>query len=212
MAENEKDSEQDDQETEAPTIEDLTERLDRFEKRDLERTKALEDEKKASAGKDKKITELTGEKRDLQEASLDKNVLNDLRAEEIKQERAAWAEQSSVERLELEALRIEMDRRTVLDGLNGFPSKLAEYVKGTDKDAIETSARNLMAIIVEQRNIVDNSKKVTGVPKTGNSRTAIPVRANEMAAQPADVQREFGAEAEGDEFLKMVTEQQEQNK
>ena len=212
MADDEKDSEQDDQETEAPTTEDLIERLDRLEKRDLERTKALDDEKKASAGKDKKITELTNEKRELQDKSLDKTELNELRAEEIKKERAAWAEQSAAERLELEALRVEMDRRTVLDSLNGFPPELAEYVKGGDKEAIETSARKLMAILVKERNIVDNSKKVTGVPKTGNSRSAISVHANEMAAQPASVQREFGADADDTEFLKMVKEQQEQNK
>ena len=188
---------------------DLEDRLEKLEKAAADTAKALEEERRASSGKDKKITELTAEKRKWQEDTLSREALNELRAEELKQKEIEWEQKSASERLELESLRIEMDKRTVLDELDGFPAELAEYVKGSSKEEIETNARRLMNLWIKDRNEAENVRKVTGVPKTGVTRSAIPVRANELAARPRSVQREFGASAADDEFLQLVTEQQQ---
>ena len=209
MMADEKDIKAEDQ-TEDPSPEvDLEERLSKLEKLASEQARILEEERKASAGKDKKITELAAEKRKLQEATLSKDSLNELRAEELKQKEAEWAEKSAAERLELETLRMEMDKRTVLDSLSGFPSELREYVKGTTPEEIETSARQLMALWTRDRNVSDNSKKVTGVPRTGGTKSAAPIRANDLAAKARSEQREWAASADDDDFLKVVLEQQQ---
>jgi len=196
--------------TEDPSPEvNLEERFGKLEKVVSEQARILEEERKASAGKDKKITELAAEKRKLQEATLSKDSLNELRAEELKQMQAEWAERSAAERLELETLRMEMDKRTVLDSLHGFPPELAEYVKGSNVEEIETNARRLMSLWIKDRNVVDNSKKVTGVPATGATRSAIPIRANDLAAKARGEQREWAANAKDEDFLKVVTEQQQ---
>ena len=102
-----------------------------------------------------------------------------------------------------------MDKRTVLDSLVGFPPELAEYVKGTGKEEIELDARKLMALWVKDRNVVDNKKKVTGVPATSARRPAASLGAKELAGKTLAERREWAGDADDETFLQLVREQQE---
>lgn len=187
----------------------LEEKVDKLEKLISEQAKTLENVTKASAGKDKKITELAAGKRKLEDETLNKDTLNELRANELKQQKLEWEAESAAERAELEELRIKIDKRTVLDGLVGFPPELAEYVTGADMEEIETNARRLMALWVKDRAVVSNVRKVTGVPGTGTSKSAIPIKANELAAKARTEQREWAENAEDDAFLNVIEQQQQ---
>jgi len=184
----------------------LEDRLAKLEKTGAERESVLEEERKASAGKDKKITELTAERRKWQEDTLSKDQLLQLRADDQKKKEDEWAAHKAEEQTELLALRMELDKRTVLDSLEGFPSELAEYVNGSDIEEIETNARKLMALWTKDRSALDNVQKVTGVPRTGAKTST--VKAADLAGKGMAEQREFGANAEDDDFLQLVTDQQ----
>jgi len=186
----------------------LEERIEKMEKRDAEREKVLEEERKASAGKDKKITELAQEKRKLQEETLSKDQLVQLRAEDTRKEKEAWEQQKAEEQTELLALRMELDKRTVLDSLEGFPPELAEYVSGSDIEEIETNARKLMSLWTKDRAALSNVDKVTGVPRTSARKSVSSVKANEIAGKPRSEQRKFGEDADDETFLHVVNEQQ----
>ncbi len=205
----EKDIEAEDQIDDPQPEVNLGEKVDKLERLITEQAKTLESVSKASAGKDKKITELAAGKRKLEDETLSKDTLNELRANELKQQKLEWEAESAVERAELEELRTKIDKRTVLDGLAGFPPELAEYVTGANMEEIETNALKLMALWVKDRTVVSNVRKVTGVPGTGTSKSAIPIKANELAAKAREEQREWGENAEDDDFLKVVTEQQQ---
>ena len=207
MAE-EKDSQTEDQTTDPQDELNLEERIEKMEKRDAEREKVLEEERKASAGKDKKITELAQEKRKLQEETLSKDQLVQLRAEDTRKEKEAWEQQKAEEQTELLALRMELDKRTVLDSLEGFPPELAEYVSGSDIEEIETNARKLMSLWTKDRAALSNVDKVTGVPRTSARKSVSSVKANEIAGKPRSEQRKFGEDADDETFLHVVSEQQ----
>ena len=205
----EKDTPTEDQESDPQEEMNLEERFEKLEKRDAEREKILEEERKASAGKDKKITELAAEKRKWQEDTYTKDQLSQLRAEEQKKKEEEWAQQKIEEQTELLALRMELDKRTVLDSLEGFPPELAEYVNGSDIEEIETNARKLMALWVKDRVVANNVKKVTGVPRTSARKPVASLGAKDLAGKTPAERREWAGDADDESFLQLVREQQE---
>lgn len=148
----------------------IEKRLSKVEELLTRTTRILEEEKKASAGKDQKITELLGEKKKLQEATLSKDKLLEIREKEQEEREAEWAAKNTTERLELEQLRIEMERRKIVDKLENFPQFLAERLRGTTADEIEADAKELMRRWVKERDKVGNARKVTGQPKSGSGK------------------------------------------
>ena len=208
MAE-EKDTPAEDQTDDPQPEVNLEEKLDKLERMVSEQAKTLESVSKASAGKDKKITELASAKRKLEDETLSKDTLNELRANELKQQKLEWEEASAAERAELEALRMEFDKRTVLDSLDGFPNELAEYVTGADVEEIETNARKLMALWVKDRAVAKNKQKVTGAPATSARKPVASLGAKELAGKTPAERREWAGDADDESFLQLVREQQE---
>lgn len=153
---------------EAPNVE---QRLAMLEKMQAETARTLDEERKSSAGKDRKITELADEKRKLQESTLSKDKLLEIREQEQKEREKEWAEKNATERLELEQLRIKTLRQEVLAGLaENFPMFLADRVRGGTKEEIEADARMIMGKWVKDRTLTTNAAKVTGRPQSGDGR------------------------------------------
>lgn len=153
---------------------EVEKRIAKLEKSYAETLKALEQERKNSAGRDKKIDELNQEKKALQEATYSKDKLLEIRDQEQKEREMAWQQQQATERAELEKLRVEQLRLKVLSKLEvqgqGFPSFLMDRVHGGTEEEIEADARGIMSKWVKERDKVDNARKVTGQPKSGNGR------------------------------------------
>ena len=124
--------------TEDADVDKRLEKLEKLEKQFSETMKALEEERKASAGKDKKITTLQDEKKELQAQTLGKDDLLRLREDELREKQQEWEAQQVAEKAELEKLRIENLKHEVLKTLPDFPGFLADRVKGATPEEIET--------------------------------------------------------------------------
>jgi hypothetical protein len=187
---------------EEPKAPDVEVRLSKLEKALTDTAKILEEERRASAGKDKKITELSAEKKNLQESTLSKDKLLEIREKELEEKEAETAAKNAAERLELESLRTEMLRHKVLTKLENFPTFLADRVRGNTEEDIEADARGLMKHWVKDRDKVDNVRKVTGRPKSGDGkqlgRTADDVR----SMSPKEM-KEWAATASEEEYAEV---------
>jgi hypothetical protein len=147
----------------------IEERLSKLEKLLADTSKALEDERRDKQGKDKKITELVNERNKLQEATMSKDKLLELRESELNEQRADWEKQRVAEKEEIERLRLEVERNKVVAKL-GVPPFLADRIRGKNADEMEADAREIMKKWVNERDKVDNVRKVTPTPKTGGSK------------------------------------------
>ena len=166
----------------APNIE---ERLSKLEKILNDTSKALEDERKDNQGKDKKITELVNERKKLQEATMSKDKLLEVRESELNEQRAEWEKQRGAEKDELEKLRLEVERTKVVAKLDGFPTFLANRIVGKNADEMEADAREIMKRWVKERDKVDNARKVTSKPQTGSGKQQKSYAVEDFKENPA---------------------------
>jgi hypothetical protein len=145
-------------------------RLAKLEKALTESMKRAEDEAKRAAGLDKKVGELLGEKKTLQESTYSKDKLLEIREAELKEKQGEWENKTASERLEIQKLRIEVDRRDVVSKIDGFPAYFVPWVPGGSRDEIEANAREFMKHWVKDRNIAVNAKIVTGRPQSASGK------------------------------------------
>jgi len=180
-------------------------RLTKLESMLAENARVLEEERRASAGKDKKITELQTDKKKLQEGSLSKDKLLEIREKEQSEHEAEWAARNATERMELEQLRIEMERHKVIAKLENFPMFLADRVRGTNAEEIEADARNLMNRILKDRSNANNARKVTPRPQSGSGKQ-IGRTADEVKHMTSKERMAWSATASEEEFAEVFDE------
>jgi len=149
---------------------DVEERLAKLEKIYEQTNKDLESEKKASSSKDKKIAELQGERKKLQEATLSKDDLLKLREEELSKKEEEWEKTRETEKQELERLKQEHMKSEVLSKLDEFPRAFWDRIKGDTPEEVETDARRLMKIFLTERDKIGNAYKVTKRPQTAEGK------------------------------------------
>lgn len=176
----------------------VEERLARLEKESADYKKALEDERKASAGKDKKISEQGNVINELRKTTLSKDELLQLREKELLEREAKAEAKMAAELQELEMLRLKMMKQEKLTALS-FPSELWEFVDGTTPEEIETRARKLANFVTKQGNLKDNARKVTGKPKSGNGRQ-VDITADEINRMSPDEKTRWAANATTEEL------------
>lgn len=144
----------------------IEERLGKLEKSNNEYKAALDEAKKESAGKDRRITEQNNTIKELQKTTLSKDELLVLREKELADKEAAIEAKNATDRQELEMLRLKMLKQETLGKLN-VPPLLWEFIDGTTADEIETKARKLINVVSKEQVLKDNARKVTGIPRTG---------------------------------------------
>ena len=191
--------------TDGADIDERLKKLEKLEKLFTETTKTLEEERKASAGKDKKITALQDEKKELQAQTLGKDDLLRLREDELREKQAEWEAQQKEEKAELEKLRIENLKHEVLKTLPDFPSFLTDRVKGKTPEEIETDAREMMKAWVRERDKVGNARKVVKKPQSGSGKQ-VTVTAEEVALMSPQEKMKWAAEATDEEYEEIFDE------
>jgi len=184
--------------TEPENIDKRLEKLEKLEKLFAETTRNLEEERKASAGKDKKITTLQEEKKELQAQTLGKDDLLRLREEELREKQLEWEAKQKEEKAELEKLRIQNLKHEVLKTLPDFPSFLADRVHGSTPEEIETDAREIMRAWVRERDKVGNARKVTKVKSGSGGKGTI--TAEEVALMSPKDRLKWAEEASDEEY------------
>lgn len=168
--------------TEGASVE---ERLAKVEKTNAEYKAALDEVRKESAGKDRKITEQNKTISDLQKTTLSKDELLVLREKELAEKEAAIEAKNAADRQELDLLRMKMVKTETLTVLN-TPAPLWEFIEGTNKEELETKARKLMNIISKDIKLIENTRKITGRPQTGEKRDLTTVQdIKEMGSREA---------------------------
>jgi hypothetical protein len=182
-----------------PDSGNVEERLSKLERLLTETTKTLDEERKASAGKDKKITELAMERKKLQESTLSKDKLLEIREKELEESKKEWDEQRTAEKLELEKLRIESTRRDVVAKFPNFPSFLLDRVQGVNAVEIEADVRSLMNVWVKERDKVENVRKVGPRPSSGSGKQSN-VTAQDVSEMSQEEQRKWAESATEDDF------------
>lgn len=182
------------------TLDEKTEeRLSALEDLLKKTTQALEAEKKASSGKDKKITELQAETKNLQEKTYSQDELLRLRKEELDREKAEWEREREEEKKQLESLKQEQMRNEVLNQLENFPKFLYDRVRGGTREEVERDARLLMKEWVTDRDKVDNARKVAKKPQAGDGKQ-INVTAADVENMTAAEKRKWAANATPEEW------------
>jgi hypothetical protein len=131
---------------------------------------ALDTERKASAGKDAKITELMNAKKELEKTTLSKDQLLELRQKELDEKEASWNAQRTAETLELKRLQVENLKTKVIAKFDNFPAFLIDRIRGETEEEIETDIRSLQNKWVKERDKVDNVRKVGPRPQSGGGR------------------------------------------
>ena len=189
----------------------VEDRLVKLEKSYSETLKALEQERKNSAGRDKKIDELTQEKKALQEKAYSTDKLLEIREQEQKEREAKWKEQQAAEKMELDKLRTEQLKTEVLSKLENFPSFLIDRVRGTSKEEIEADARGLMNKWVKERDKVENVRKVGSKPQTATSSKQMKTAA-EIKAMSSKEKMDWAANASDEEYSAIFDELHGENK
>jgi len=184
---------------EEPDGVNVEKRLSKLEELLTLTTKNLEEERKASAGKDKKITELSQAKKELENTTLSKDKLLEIRQKELEEAKGEWEKQQAAERIELEKLKIEQLRTQVLSKLENFPSFLIDRIRGQTAEEIEADARQIMSKWVKERDKVDNSRKVTGKPRSGSGKQ-INITAEDVRAMSPKEKLEWAKTAGKEEY------------
>jgi hypothetical protein len=182
-----------------PDKSNVEQRLGKLEKLLVETTKQLENERKDSIGKDKKITELVNEKKELQKATLSKDQLLEVRQKELDEAKAEWEQQRAAEKIELERLKTEALKQQVLDKLDNFPSFLRDRIRGNTAEEIEADARGLLGKWIKERDKVNNAKKIGPRPQSGNGKQ-ISVTAEEVSRMTPDAKKQWAATASDEEL------------
>jgi len=178
--------------------EDIEKRLVNLEKLLEKTTLTLESERRASAGKDKKITDLQAETKKLQEATLSKDDLLRLREDELNRERNEWEREREEEKKEITRLRQEQMRHDVLGKLENFPRFLYDRVKGETPEEVERDARLIMKEWVTDRDKVSNARKVGKKPQSGDGKQS-GITAQDVLDMSPDQRREWAMTASEEE-------------
>lgn len=203
---------QDDDQTQAPNVE---ERLESLEKILKETIKERDDEKSRSAGLDRKVTDLTAEKKALQKDTLSKDTLLDLREAEIKEREEKAREEMAAERTELQLARIEIMKHNVLGKLDNFPMRFADRVTGTTEEEIEADARALMRDVQREVEPIKNAGKITGAPRAGGkgkpSGLASMSPEDALKLEPEDIKK-WSLQASAEDVLAFLELQRAQKK
>jgi hypothetical protein len=165
----------------------------------------LENEKKASAGKDKKITELSSRTRDLQQKTMSQEELYALRQKELEEEKLEWQKQRDQERLELEELRIKQLRTDTLKKLKNFPIEFEDRIHGKTAEEIETDARNFVSKWLGDKTLRDNRDKVSGPPRSGDGKQ-ISVSAEDVRNMSPQEKIKWSANASEEEYAAVFDE------
>lgn len=186
---------------------DVESRLQKLEQQLIQTQKELDSERKASAGKDKKITELSSEKKDLQKATLSKDELLRLREQELAEQQAEWEKQREIEKMELEKLRVANLRREVLRKIENFPSFLEDRVMGDSPEEIEADARTLMNRWVKDRGLVQNAGKLGSKPVSGDGKQ-VSITAQDIREMTAEQKRHWAETATDEEYMALSIEAQ----
>jgi len=148
----------------------IEDRLAKLEEAHSQTIKDLEAERKASAGKDSKITTLMNDKQELRKATLSKDDLLKLREEDLVKEKAEWDEQRKDEQDELSRVKKNIVIYEVLrkPGLEDFPEPFIKAIEGDSSADIEMSARKILKLFLDERDKLDNVRKVAHMPQTGS--------------------------------------------
>lgn len=184
---------------------DFEERLKKIESLFEKTQKELEAERKASAGKDSKITQLLQDKKSLQEATLSKDQLLAVREKELEQERKEWEERQAQERRELESLRLNNIKRDVLKKIPNFPIQLEDRIKGNNAEEIEADARSLMLLWTRERDKVANAGKAGSVPKGGDSKAG-EITAKDVLEMSEKERFNWAGTAKEEDFMRIMNE------
>lgn len=174
-------------------------RLGKLEKSLSDTLRALEEEKKSSAGKDKKITELANEKKELQKATLSKDQLLELRQKELDEKESAWEAKMAAETIELRKLRTEQLRTKVISKFDNFPSFLIDRIRGETEEEIEADIRGLQNKWVKERDKVDNARKTGARPRSGSGKQ-IGATADEVDRMSPEEKKRWAATASDEEL------------
>lgn len=182
-------------------------------KNDLEKFKAefmkmLDDERRASAGKDKKITELQGEVKSFQEATMSKDKLLELRQKEFDEQKAEFEKQQALIRMENERERREnLINKVIARYSDKFPGliKFAERIKGNTEEEIEVDIKQFTRDWVSERNKIDNVRKVSGKPQSGSGKQ-ISHDAEDIKAMSGKERMQWAAHASDEEFNEIFDE------
>ncbi len=185
-----------------PDPPNVEQRLSNLESLLTRTAKDLEEERKASSGKDRKITELSEEKKKLQESTLSKDKLLEIRERELEEAKVLWEQQRVAEKIELDRLRIEQLKTQVLSKLENFPSFLIDRVRGTNADEIEADARNMMKFWVKERDKVDNARRVTTKPRSGGG-NQIAMTVDDVKVMNSKEKMDWAATASDEEYAEV---------
>lgn len=182
-------------------------------KSDLEKFRAefmkmLDDEKRASAGKDKKITELQGEVKSFQEATMSKDKLLELRQKEFDEQKAEFDKQQALIRMENERERREnLINKVIARYSDKFPGliKFAERIRGNTEEEIEIDIKQFTRDWVSERNKIDNARKVPGKPQSGSGKQ-ISHDAEDIKSMSARDRMKWAEHASDEEFAEVFDE------
>ena len=177
----------------------VEERLAKLEKSLEQTNKDLESEKKASSSKDKKIAELQGDRKKLQEATMTKDQLLEVRLQELTRKEEEWEKTRETERKELEQLKQDNMKNEVLSKLEDFPRSFWNRVHGNTPEEIEIDARQLMKVFLTERDKVGNAYKVTKRPQTAEGKPMSLPLVSDYAKWTSEERRRWAEKASKEE-------------
>lgn len=193
-------------EGDASTSSNVVNRSD-FDKFRAELMKMLDDEKRASSGKDKKITELQGEVKQFQEATLSKDKLLELRQKEFDEQKAEFEKQQALIRMENEKERREnMINKVVARYSDKFPGliKFADRIKGNTEEEIEIDIKQFTKMWLDDKGKVD-VRKIPGRPQSGSGKQ-VAVDVDAIRAMGGKDKMKWAAQASDEEFAAVFDE------
>lgn len=199
MADDDKTGDKTEDQNDQPDKSNVEARLAKLEKSHTETLKALEEERKSSAGKDKKITEQAKELNEVRKTTLSKDQLLELQRKELDEARAEWETQRAQEKIELDRLRVEQLKGKVISKLENFPSFLIDRVRGETEEEIEADARGLINKWVKERDKVDNVRRIGPRPKSGSGKQ-ISITAEEVNRMTPDEKKRWASTASDEEL------------
>ena len=132
----------------------------------------IEEERKASAGKDKKISSLKVEVDELRKSTLSKEELVKYQEEQLVKEKAEWEVtiREREERAEKQEKRITLYEVLRKPGLEDFPKLLIDSIQGNTAEEMEIHARKLQDLILKERDKRENANKVGPKPQTADGK------------------------------------------
>lgn len=132
--------------------------------------KKLEETEADNRGKTKKINDLVEEKKELQRTTLSREELLNVRLQEVDEKEKAIDKLRDEVEERARSAEYKLMKYEALREVPNFPMEHANRIVGETKEEIQLDAKNFMKIIITERNKIDNARKVTGNPKTGDTK------------------------------------------